>query len=114
MDIKRLSNEKTPFDIREWNEEVKAFIKPLDGFERLVFNDFFVTFYNKNVDPEERFDAGFRAALLVLVNEEGNPLFSESDRAAVRAGSFLPFFRLFNVVLSSDASEPFETVKKNS
>ena len=47
--------------VSEWNEEIKAFIKPLNGFERLILNDFFLTFYDKNREPDERFDAAFRA-----------------------------------------------------
>lgn len=116
MKIKQLSNVRTPLDIKEWNDEVRAYIKPLDGFERLVFNDLFVTFYNRKNEPEQRFDAGFRAALLALVDDENRPLFTEADRENVRAGSFLPFFRLFNVALNSDGganSEPLETTKKN-
>lgn len=110
MKIKSLSNEKKPFDIKEWNDEIKAFVKPINGFERLVFNDFFVTFYNAQIDYETRFDAGFRAALLVLVKEDDTPLFEESDRDAVRNGSFLPLFRMFNEVLN--AEETLETTKK--
>lgn len=114
MDIKKISNDRTPLDIKEWNENVKAYIKPLDGFERLVFNDFFVVFYNSKNEPERRFDAGFRAALLALVDDENRPLLSEADRDSVRSGSFLPLFRLFNVALNSVAeSAPLETAKKN-
>ena len=115
MKIKQFETEKTPFDISEWNDEVKAFIKPLNGFERLELNDFFLTFYDKENkdDPEKRFDAAFRAALLALVDENDAPLFSESDRDAVRAGSFLPFFRLFSTALNFKKDEPLESFKKN-
>ena len=114
MKIKQFETEKTPFDISEWNEEIKAFIKPLNGFERLILNDFFLTFYDDTGrKPEERFDAAFRAALLALVDENDAPLFSESDRDAVRAGSFLPFFRLFSATLNFKSGESLETLKKN-
>ena len=113
MDIKKISNEKKPFDIHEWNDEIKAFVKPLNSFERLVFNYFFLTFYNKNNDPETRFDAGFRAALLVLVDENDNPLFTESDRDAVFSGSFIPFSRLFNQFIEIDEGKELDSIKKN-
>jgi len=113
MKIKQYETEKTLFDISEWNDEVKAFIKPLNGFERLILNDFFLTFYDKNREPDDRFDAAFRAALLALVDENDAPLFSESDRDAVRAGSFLPFWRLFSATLNFKKDEPLETFKKN-
>lgn len=113
MKIKQFETEKTPFDVSEWNDEIHAFIKPLNGFERLILNDFFLTFYDKSREPEERFDAAFRAALLALVDENDAPLFSESDRDAVRAGSFLPFFRLFSTALNFKSGEPLESFKKN-
>ena len=113
MEIKKVSNEKKPFDIHEWNDEIKAFVKPINSFERLVFNDFFITYYNKSNDPETRFDAGFRAAMLVLVDENDNPLFTESDRDAVFSGSFIPFSRLFNLFIELENDEPLETLKKN-
>lgn len=115
MKIKTFSGEKIPLDVKEWNEEVRAFIKPMNGFERLTFNDLFLVFYNKENGPEERFDAGFRAALLVLVDDEDRPLLTESDREAVRSGSFLPLFRLFNLGLGAENSKPknLETLKKN-
>lgn len=113
MKIKQFETEKIPFDVSEWNDEIKAFIKPLNGFERLILNDFFLTFYDKNREPDERFDAAFRAALLALVDENDAPLFSENDRDAVRAGSFLPFYRLFSTALSFKRGESLETFKKN-
>jgi hypothetical protein len=113
MKIKQFETGKTPFDISEWNDEVKAFIKPLNGFERLILNDLFLTFYDKNREPDDRFDAAFRAALLALVDENDAPLFSESDRDAVRAGSFLPFWRLFSTALNFKSGESLESFKKN-
>ena len=35
MIIKPLNREPRPVDISEWNEETKAFLRPLNGFERL-------------------------------------------------------------------------------
>ena len=115
MFIKPQKNDKIEIDVSEWNDDVKAYIKPLNGFERLTFNDFFFFFFNKENDPDDLFDAGFRAALLPLVNDSDEPLLTENDRDAVRSGSFVPFFRLFNIVLSQygDASKPLETLKKS-
>jgi hypothetical protein len=116
MNIKPEKNEKVEINISEWNDDVKAYLKPLNGFERLELNDFFVTFYNKENDPEERFDAGFRAALLSLVDGDDRALLAESDREAVRSGSFVPFSRLFNVVLSQygdGSNNGVETLKKS-
>lgn len=111
MQIKTRNNEKRPFDVREWNDEVKAFVRPLDGFETLVFNDYFFEFYNKERDAAARYNAGFNAALMCLVDENDAPLLTEEDRPTIEKASFMPLFRLFAQRLE-DAAEP-ETAKKN-
>lgn len=114
MIIKPLNAERKPVDVSEWNGEVKAYFKPLSGFETLVFNDYFLEFYNRENEPDDRFKAGFKAALLALVDEDGNALLDESDEEAVRAASFLPIMRVFSVGLSlRDEDAPIETAKKN-
>lgn len=114
MNIKPLNLERKPVDVSEWNDEVRAYFKPLNGFETLVFNDYFLEFYNKENAPDDRFKAGFKAALLALVDEEGNALLSESDEEAVRAASFLPIMRVFNAGLSlREENAPIDTAKKN-
>lgn len=114
MFIKPLNQERQPVDVSEWNEEVKAYFKPLSGFETLVFNDYFLEFYNKENSEEDRFKAGFKAAALALVDESGCALLSESDVDAVRAASFLPIIRVFSVGLSlREKDVPIETAKKN-
>lgn len=100
MKIKPLNQERRPVDVSEWNDEVKAYFKPLSGFETLVFNDYFLEFYNKENSTEDRFKAGFKAAVMALVGEDGAPLLDETDEEAVRAASFLPIMRVFTVGLS--------------
>ena len=100
MKIKPLNQERRPVDVSEWNDEVKAYFKPLCGFETLVFNDYFLEFYNKENSTEDRFKAGFKAAVMSLVGEDGAPLLDETDEEAVRAASFLPIMRVFTVGLS--------------
>lgn len=115
MQIKPRNNRAVPLDVSEWNEEVKAFIKPLDGFESLVFNDYFFEFYNKEADAKTRFNAGFNAALLCLVDENGAPLLAEEDRAAIEAASFMPLFRMFaeRLRVADENGEELESTKKN-
>ena len=114
MNIKPLNREPRPVDIREWNDETKAFLRPLNGFERLVFNDYFFAFYNRDNAPEVRFDAAFKAALMALVDENGAPLLVEEDRAVVEQASFAPLIRAFNIGLDLENNEgEVETAKKN-
>ncbi len=115
MIIKPLSAERKLVDVSEWNDEVTAYIKPMSGFETLVFNDYFLEFYNKENDAETRFRAGFKAALLALVGEDGAPLITEEDIDAVRAASFLPIMRILSagLSLSESSEEGLATAKKN-
>ena len=113
MFIKPLNAERKEIDISEWNQEVKAYFKPLSGFETLVFNDYFLEFYNKSNDLETRFKAGFNAALLALVDESGNALLSAEDMDAVRAASFLPITRVFSYGINAQDGGSLETAKKN-
>ena len=67
MHIKKQSQERREIDIKEWNDEVKAYIRPLNGFEQLAFNDYFITFFSDQKSYEERYKAGFNAAKSVPV-----------------------------------------------
>lgn len=110
MKIKQINeNDVVRVDISEWNEEVEAFAKRLSGLEQLVFNDYFLTFQDKDAPLDERFDAGFNAALLLLVDAEGVPLLTNEDREAVKGGSAVPFLRVFTAGLGTST----ETAKKN-
>lgn len=111
MNIKTIQTTPTPVDVSEWNDEIKAFVRPLDGFESLVFNDWCLDFYRKDNSNDERFDAAFKAAVDVLVDEEGNKLLDEGDRDAIRRASFLPFFRIFTAGLGQTSE--IESAKKN-
>lgn len=114
MLIKPLNQERKPIDVSEWNDSVKAFLKPLGGFETLVFNDYFLEFYNRENSADDRFKAGFKAALIALVDEDGNALLADEDEASVRAASFLPIIRVFTTALGlRNDAEPLDSAKKN-
>ncbi len=87
-------------DINEWNEEVKAYCKPIDEFERLLIRNYYKDFINKEKSSEERFKAGFKAALLALVDEKGKTFLSEQDEEVIRKASFMPLARVFKVALN--------------
>lgn len=112
MEIKTRRLENKPLNIDEWNETTPAFIRALSGFESLTFNDLFIKFYNKDEDEEARYNAGFNAALMCLVGEDGAPLLTEDDRATIKNASFQPLFRMFAAQLS-DRAEIVESAKKN-
>jgi hypothetical protein len=75
--------------------------------EQLVFNDYFLDFNDKTKSIDERYDAGFGAALLLLVDENNEPLLKEEDRAAVKKASATPLLRVFTTGLRG-----YETAKK--
>ena len=100
MDIKQRKAELTPVSIEEWNDSAKAYIKPLDGLETFIIYDLWLAFYRKADPIEDRFNAGFDAAQIALVDKDGAPLLEETDRAAVRNASVLPIIRVFTHALN--------------
>lgn len=115
MLIRHVKKERAEFDLHEWNGDVAAFVKPLTTFEALVFNDYARDFFNREKSCEERFDAAFQAAKMVLVDENGAPLLTDDDAETVKYASFAPIFRVFSVVLSETTPKDgeAETAKKN-
>lgn len=114
MLIKHTKRVRVPFDVKEWNDEIRAFIKPLDSFEGLVFNDYARDFFDKSLSNEDRFYAAFQAAKLALVDEENAPLLTDDDFESVRYASFTPLFRVFSAVLKDTApGDDVPGAKKN-
>ena len=117
MRIKPLNTERKPVDVSEWNDEIKAFFRPLGGFDTMVFVDFYFDWRDDSKSLDDRFKAGFKAALLTLVDEEGNALLTEEDEEAIRAASFDPIYRVFSIGLgfwSQNGEEEPAGAKKNS
>ena len=112
MKIKTFNQEPRELNITEWSDEDKAFIKPLNGFEQLVFNDYFLEFYSKEHSYEERIKAGFDAAKMALVTEDGKPLLSDEDYELIRTASLRPLFRMFSQTMQ-EINNKVESAKKN-
>lgn len=115
MEFKQIAtDELTPFDVSEWDATAQAYVKQLTALERLVFNDYFLAFYDKDKTPDERFRAGFKAALMAIVDGNGAPLITVDDERAASRASLDPIIRLFGYYLSGDRDEgELETAKKN-
>ena len=112
MEIKTLE-QKTPFNISEWNETEKAYIKTPNGFDLLAVRDLFLTFYDKEQDAETRFDAGFRAACMLLVKDDGSYLLNVEDKDVMRKASFLPYLRMFAFINDVIADSLTDGLKKS-
>lgn len=113
MKLKVRITDRKPCDITAWNDEIEAFIKPLNGFEALVFNDYFITFFNKNNDFETRFEAGFNAAKMTLVDANNESIIVDEDKEVFKNASFAPYYNLFATGLTTNADGVVETAKKN-
>ena len=114
MIIKHTKPERVEFDVKEWNDEVKAYIKPLDTMEALVFNDYVRDFFDKTLSNEERFNSAFQAAKIALVGEDNEPLLTDDDFESVRFASFKPLFRVLAGVLEVTApGKSVPSAKKN-
>lgn len=115
MQIKQIEKEnKDEIDITEWNEEVRAYLKPFTAYDTLAFNDLMLTYYDREKKSiDERYNAAFDAVQIALVGEDGAPLLSETDRETVRGASFEPIVRTFNAVYKRNENKDFDTLKKN-
>lgn len=112
MQIKPLKQEREKLDVHEWNDETPVYIRPLNGFEQLVFNDLFLVFFSDQKSYEERYNAGFKAAKMALVGEDNAPILTDEDEETIKSASVVPIFRLFNSVFANKSGE-LETIKKN-
>ena len=104
------------FDVSEWDADAEAYVKDLTALERLVFNDHFLTFYDKDKPAGDRFHAGFRSAQIALVDKTGAPIINDADEEAASKASLDPILRLFTHYLKTlDKSDDaqLETAKKN-
>lgn len=111
MQIKQAKEvEARPFDISEWNSDVKAFFKPFNGFETLAVNEEFIAYNNLKRTREERFRAAFNIAKTALVDETGAALLTDDDYEAIKGASFEPFKRLWRYAVDPDHVD--ETFKK--
>ena len=99
MKIKAREDAKTPVDISEWNDEVKAYVKSLDIMERIVFNDQLIEFHERKNDKNTRAEAGLSICILALVGEDGEPLLTLDDMDELKKAAFEPIGRVIGVIL---------------
>ena len=99
MKIKTREDAKTPVDISEWNDEVKAYVKSLDIMERIVFNDQLLEFHERKNDKNIRAEAGLSICILTLVGEDGEPLLTLDDMEELKKAAFEPIGRVIGIIL---------------
>lgn len=100
MEIRKISAINTPVDISEWNTEVKAFVKPLDVFQRLIFLDQVSQFYDRSLSADERAEAGLNACIMALVGEDGEPLLTIDQMDDLKKASFDPVWRIMDILVT--------------
>ncbi len=113
MQIKPREENRTPVNIREWNETQKAYVKSLDIMERIVFNDQFLAYHDKTADRNDRAEAGLSICILALVDENGNPLLTLEDMEALKSAAFEPIGRVINIILASAENSAEEEAPAN-
>lgn len=78
MEIKKKSDQLIPVDISEWtDDDVRAFIRPLNIAEQIQFRDCFRTYIDETLPDIKRAQAGAAICILVLVDEAGDQLLSD-------------------------------------
>ena len=105
MEIKRVTNTLTEVDIHEWNDEVKAFIRPLNMGDRIHFSDLCQSFWDDKKSQEERSEAGALIAVFTLVDEKRKALLTIEDVEAIKNAAFEPISRIINAVILNQKEE---------
>ncbi|MBO4540392.1 MAG: hypothetical protein J5736_00235 [Bacilli bacterium] len=105
MEIKRVANKLTEVDIHEWNESVKAFIRPLNMGDRIHFSDLCQAFWDDKKTQEERSEAGALIAVFTLVDEKRKALLTIEDVEAIKNAAFEPISRIINTIILNQKSE---------
>ncbi len=100
-----------PINISEWNDETQAFFKPLTTTERLIFQDLYREYLDRESTPLERARAGARAAVLTLIDAAGQALLTDADVPKLAEASYAPISRVFLLGLDPDAED--SSFKKN-
>lgn len=98
IEIKTASSQKREVNITEWTDEVKAFVKDLNVFERLVFEDQLNAYVSPDKSADERAEAGIAICLLALVGENGEPLFGPEYMEPLKKASFSPVTRVIQML----------------
>lgn len=109
--INTKSATKKEVSIKEWNDKVKAFVKPLTATEFMVFNDLFRVWSNPEKTTEERVESALSACILVLVDDKGKQLLDVSQLPELKRASFKPMSRVMNTVINVELLD--ETYQKN-
>ena len=92
-------------NISEWNDEVKAFVKDLTAFEFMVFRGEFQRYCNESKSSAERADAAVSLAVMAIVGEDGQPLFTPEQIPELKEASFKPVTRLMAMLIDPDSKD---------
>lgn len=92
-------------NISEWNPDVKAFVRDLNGIDRLTFGDQLDQFQDRKLPAGERYEAALCACVMALVDGEGNPLLSLDQIETLKEASSAPTYRILNMLLDTDAED---------
>ncbi|MBQ6618631.1 MAG: hypothetical protein IJH68_00615 [Thermoguttaceae bacterium] len=110
--LKKITDRPTrPVNITEWTDDAKAFVKELTVRERLVFNDCFRKYTDESLSDLERSEAILSAIVMVLVGEDGQPLFKLDNVPELNQCSFEPVTRIILMVVNPESVD--ESFVKN-
>ena len=81
-------------NISEWTTELRAWVKPLDVMERLVFSDYYRIYLDESRPVRERAEAVIKIAILSVVDENGKQMLFDDDIEVLMKASFAPLTRI--------------------
>lgn len=106
VEIRKIdSARRREVNISEWNADVKAFVRDLNGIDRMVFGDQLDQFQNRQLPASERYEAALCACVMALVGEDGEPILSLDQLETLKEASSAPTYRILNMLLDTDAED---------
>lgn len=110
MEIKKAGNYLRALNVSEWFDGQELCIKDFTVIENLLINDLIRDYFNKELDIEERVKAGFKIAIIAIVDKDGKSVFEESDLSQMMNGSYIPINRMIDMIFNPEKID--ESFKK--
>lgn len=110
MEIRPIDpGEVTPVDVHEWDPNAEAYVKTLNNIDAASYYMLISQYWNKDLDPDERAEAGALISVMALVSKEGDPLLMLDDVEALKKASFKPYDRIIKIIRAQLGDEDEET-----
>lgn len=110
MEIRPIDpGEVTKVDVHEWDPNAEAYVKTLNNIDAASYYMLISQYWNKDLDPDERAEAGAQICVMCVVGKEGGPLLTADDIPTLKKASFKPYDRIIKIIRAQLGDEDEET-----